>query len=537
MALYGPSIPAAVYHTPDGAPQVVHPAADRWWHNLQDLRLASQSNRLSCPDCGQRLVFVCEKVPTPYFRHYRDTEECVEESSAARYERRVQGWLRHQLVVAFRSVLPAATRLECEEYLANRRPSMGVHLPEGGSFTLEVISEPQELAAFLQRQKEGAPLVPVFVGRRIPAAVAEAARQLGSGGLARVALSGLNADHDAAARPLRVDMAHAASSQFYNLPLLAGEPRSLLFFLPGQQREDVSYLLLVRGLMPHPHETAWHARVIKVPMVAGGVGCSLRHGFYTSADVEALRQMRDLFRRRRRGRPSQQHEGADRFQHPLSRAWQAKGALMERAEAERKAQEEAERRRIEQVQREIAEHQAREARRVQEARAEAERRRQADAAWRERTRAGLWQRLQAEGAELLGGRFAAVPHPEAFAVPPAVWQGAFLAFAVRAGRPFTLDHCLDWLRGDCLWVTPQPILPRESWSATVSVRAFLEEVVRRGLLERDGTLMRPTKAWPWPSAGWPAAGTASICLLCGAITGYFQAYDPVTGYCRCTQHQ
>lgn len=534
IALYGPAIPTAFLNQPNCAPQVVHPAADRWWHNLKELRLASQAGRLSCPDCGQRLVFVCEKVPTPYFRHYRDEQDCVAESSAARYERRAQGWVRHQLVVAFRSVLPEGTRLACDEYLANRSPAMTVHLAGGRSCTLEVVTEPQELAPFMQRQATGSWL-PIFVGRRIPPAVLEAARGMADGQVTGVVLAGLNADHVAAIQPLRVDMAHAAAGQFYDLPLLAGEPGSLLFFQPGPRREDVSHLLVVRGLMPHPTETAWHGCLVKGPMVPGAVSFSARHGFHTPVDVAVLVQMRDLFRRRRRGRQPGARADAAACMHPLRRAWQTKAALMEQAERRRKAEEAAERERVEAVRREIADHQAREARRLEEARAEAERRRLADAQWRERARDRLWERLQQEGAALLEREAVPVPHPDAFAVPPLVWQGAFLAFAARAGLPFTQDHCLDWLRGRFAWVVEQPPLPRESWHATVSVRSFLEDAVRRQLLDRRGSQMRPVELWPWP-AGQTAGMPAAICLLCGAVVNYYDAYDPETGFCRCTAH-
>jgi hypothetical protein len=533
MSLYGPAIPAALLDQEDGAPQVVHPAADRWWHNLKELRLASQAGRLSCPDCGQRLVFVCEKVPTPYFRHYRDTEDCVAESSAVRYERRVQGWMRHQLVVAFRSVLPPGTSLSCDEYLANRRPTMAVQVPGRPPCTLEVVTEPQELAPFLQRQAEG-PWVPVFVGRRIPPAVLEAARGMADGQAAQVELAGLNADHVAAARPLRVDMAHAAAGQFYDLPLLAGEPGSLLFFQPGPRREDLSHLLLLRGLMPHPTETAWLGQVVKAPMVPGAVAFSTRHGFYTPADLAVLRQMRDLFRRRRRGRPPGARTDAA-YVHPLRRAWQTKAALMEQGEAKRRAEEAAERERAEAIRREIAEHHAREAQRLQEAEAEVGRRRLADAQWRQRTRERLWHRLQQEGAVLLEGEAVRVPHPEAFAAAPLVWQGAFLAFASRAGLPFTQDQCLNWLRGQFAWVVAEPLLPRESWQATVSVRQFLADAVRRQLLEQNGNRLRPAELWLWPGEQ-PTGTPPAICLLCGAVVNYYDAYDPDTGFCRCTGH-
>lgn len=533
MALYGPSIPAALLHAGDSA-QLVHPASDQWWHNLQQLRLASQTSRLSCPDCGQRLVFVCEKVPTPYFRHYRDEADCVEEQGGTA-ERRAQGWLRHQLVVAFRRALPPGTSLECDEYLANRSPSMTVGLPQGARLVLELISESQELAPFLARQAEcraaRTPLLTVFVGRRIPAAVAEAARLLGHGGMAAVTVTGLNADHDAAARAYRVDMAHAAADGFYGLPLLAGAPRTLLFFAAAPHREADSHLLLLRGLLPNPALTAWHGRVIKVAMAPGQLGASLRHGLYTAEDVTVLQQMRRLFGRQRRGI---KRAGQGSYVHPLTRRWEAKRSLLEAEQARRAAEEAEAHRRVEDVRRQVAEHQAREEEALRRARAAEEERRQRAAQRRQQARSTIARLLVAEGTALLGEEPVPVPYPQPFAASPWVWQAAFLGFAYRAGLPFTTDDCLNWLRGDFPWVLEEKLLPKESWQATQSVRVFLTGAEERGLLARVDRLYHPGQ-WPWPTRE-RTPGTAAFCLLCGEETEHWFDYDPASGYCRCTRH-
>lgn len=535
MALYGPSIPAALLHAGDST-QLVHPASDQWWHNLQQLRLASQTSRLSCPDCGQRLVFVCEKVPTPYFRHYRDEAECAEEQGGAS-ERRAQGWLRHQLVVALRRALPPGTRLDCDEYLANRSPSITVGLPKGARLVLEMITESQELAPFLARQAEcraaGTPLLAVFVGRRIPAAVAEAARVLGHGGVASVKVTGLNADHDAAAAAYRVDMAHAAADGFYALPLLAGAPRSLLFFAQAPQREAESHLLLLRGLLPDPGQTAWHGRVIKVAMASGQLGVSRQHGLYAAADVAVLQQMRRLFARQRRG--VRRATPGSRI-HPLDRRWAAKRDLLSAEQARRAAAEAEERRQVEAIRRQVAEHQAREEESLRQARAAEEERRQGEANRRQAARTTIARLLVAEGTALLGAEPVPVPYPQPFAAPPLRWQAAFLGFAYRAGLPFTADDCLNWLRGDFPWVVEQKLLPAESWQATQSVRAFLAGAEERGLLAKVNRCYHPGQ-WTWPEARGTTPGTTAFCLLCGKEASTWVDYDPASGYCRCAQHQ
>lgn len=328
MTLIGPAIPTALLHAPEGKREV-HPAMDEWWLNLQPLRRASREGALSCPDCGGRLVFCVENLPTPYFKHYRGSCLLEGEGEAGDRSRPSGGrssWFRHHLVTALRRILPGGTRVACGDFLFARSQGMRITLPDGRGFQLEVVHQPLDLETWAQKslacEQEGVPLFFLFTGDRIPAGL-----PITPGPAATVVtLQGLNADHDAIALPLPVDIAHALREDGYRLPTLETLPRTLFFFQPGRRRDDSGTLAILRGLLPDPRQTGtWHGRLVTAPMVGDGKGpvrFSLRHGFYTEADLAVLNGAR------RRLRPVP--PGPVR---PLLRAWEAEAAARREPEA------------------------------------------------------------------------------------------------------------------------------------------------------------------------------------------------------------
>lgn len=494
MALFGPAIPTAVLLSPEG-PSEVHPASESWWQNIITLREASQQDRLRCPDCGQRLVFVCEGVPTPHFKHYRDTEGCNEsaERDPERHAKRANAWFRHQLVVAFRRVLPEGTAFDCGQYLANRSSEIRVTLPGGKEFTLEVVAQPPDMAQLAARQQPHR--VTVFVGKRVPAAVARA----GLGGPTPVRIAdGLNADHLAAAMPYRVDIAHAARHAFYNLASLDGEPSTLLFFLPGRTQTEPGTLAILRGLMPNPDVTCWHGTVIKTRLVEGAhVRFSLRHGFHTGEDTAVL----TYYRKRQRLQRIHDFPGA----HPVDRLWLRRKAELDRI------------------------------RRLEQERIAAERQRAESFAAAERLYGALLSVLRHEGLDLLQGRALPVPRPELYAVPPIDWQARLLGFVQRAGLVFTVGAAASWLRYRGY------VRQYNELAELRNQQAFWQAADRVGLVryESDERIvpLRPF-AWPVAEAG---VGEKGLCIICATVhadrdlhlTDEWRVHDPVHGLCIC----
>lgn len=535
MALIGPSIPAAFLQTTQGK-QLVHPASDQWWENLQPLRVASRNGRLTCPDCGQRLVFCCEGLPTPYFKHYRDTEGCLDNAgrSASISERRQSAWLRHQLVVAFRKVLPPGTRMECDEYLANRRSTIPVVLPSGRGFVLEIASHPLELAVLSERRSEcqaaGTPLFVIFTSNRAPEVVKHP-----PGAASAVSFTGLNADHDAAAQPLVVDIAHVARERFYDLPLLGPDPRTLYFFLPGRTQDDPATLAILRGLMPAPDETVWHGRLLTAPMVGEGRGpvrFSLRHGFYSEEDKAVLRWCRDRFRRRRHRGARVPARPAEHRKPPLVIKW-AEWRAEKQAEVDRqRAEAEAERLRQEEQRQRLAQIQAqqlRERRAAQQALQE----QQAQAkAFRKEAAAKLWAALHEEGLQLLPACPVPVPYPQIYRGDPLEWQSRLVGFAFRAGISFSLDNAVQWLQDKGFVSLYRPDLERTNMHRFWTVLA--EAGIVRYASDRAISPAPVPGAFRWPiTLPTEGAGQVAVCFLCGEVTPRWKVYDPTCQVCKC----
>jgi len=218
-----------------------------------------------------------------------------------------RSWDRHRLVLSLRHALPTGTRLDCGDFLFGRRSWIGVTLPKGDVFALEVSGRQPDLADWERRKAEFAaidlPFFCIFTGRQVPHAV-------GGADTGRIITTALKPAHDAAARAFPVDRAHLAVARHYRLDPVRevhGPPRSLYFFRPGQKPDEVGTLAILRGLIPDPFEVhSWYGRVLTAPMNDNGAGplrFSLRHGLYTQADILTMRQYREL-RARSRPRPT-----------------------------------------------------------------------------------------------------------------------------------------------------------------------------------------------------------------------------------------
>lgn len=496
MALFGPAIPTAMLTGPEG-PREVYPATEHWWQNIITLREASQQDRLRCPDCGQRLVFVCEGVPTPHFKHYRDTEGCVDrtERSPERQSARANAWLRHQLVVGLRRALPAGTTFDCGQYLAGRTSDMTIRLPDGTAFVLDVISQPPDLKANAEKQAASPlPIHRIFVGRRVPAAVR------GPAGAIHIA-DGLNADHLQAATPLRVDVAHAARHAFYNLSELKDQPQSLLFCLPGRSYGQASTLAIVRGLLPNPNHTSWHGTLLKTPLDGSTrLRFSLRHGFFIDDDTAILQHYRK--RLRAGGATTTELPTA----HPIDRLW-----LRRRAELA-------------------------EVRRREQARLNAQRQAAEEAAEAQRTYGLLMSVLRQEGLGLLGAKPIPVPLPDLYTVSPLEWQARLIGFVHRAGVAFTLGAAMGWLRNR------RYVRGCREQDELANMEALWQGAARLGLVRyaSDDQII-PLRRHTWPLRG-PADGRPALCIMCAtisldpdlALTRDWHVCDPAYGICICS---
>lgn len=500
MSLYGPAIPTALLHTPEG-PREVHPATDEWWLNLQPLRQASRQGRLLCPDCGGRLVFCVENLPTPYFKHYRGS--CLAEAeSTLQGADPSRGWLRHHLVTALRRVLPEGTRLACGAFLFGRSSGMRITLPAGGAFQLEIVQDSLDLESWgdkvLACEEEGLPLHFLFTGHRIPAGL----RIAPGADPAMVTVHGLNADHDAVATPLRVDMAHALYEAGYGLATLETRPRHLLFFQPGRSLHTPATLAILRGLLPDPqHPGRWHGRLLAAPMTGDGEGpvrFSLRHGFYLPGDLAALRWSRHALRQR------------------LDRAWEAEARKREVEQAQVAAQ-------LARARAEAAARTAREmAFRTQVVEARQSRQEQ---------QARFWQRLRLEGLNLLEGVLLDVPYPMIYRLPDEEWQPRLLAFALRAGVPFQAASAAAWLAAR---------VGLRGWKGApeqANMEQFWQEAAQLGLVRyesADYIVPRLLHRWPVQAAESRTPQPEALCLLCEQPSSQWVVYDPEFGLCRCT---
>ncbi|MDF2628879.1 MAG: hypothetical protein K0R39_2710 [Symbiobacteriaceae bacterium] len=498
MALFGPAIPTAILLSPEGQ-QEVYPATEHWWQNIITLRTASQQDRLRCPDCGQRLVFVCEGVPTPHFKHYRDTDGCLVrlEHDEARKAGKSSAWLRHQLVVGLRQALPAGTTVDCGQYLAGRTSDMTIRLPDATAFVLDVISQPPDLKAYAEKEAASPlPIQRIFVGRRVPAAVRGPAGVIHIGG-------GLNADHLQAALPLRVDSAHAARHAFYNLRAVADQPQSLLFYLPGRTYRQAGTLAILRGMLPDPDQTRWHGTLIKLPLDgASRLRYSRRHGFFIDDDIAVLKH----YRQRLRGQRVAQAEFP--AAHPVDRLWLRQRAALA------------------------------EARRREQARAGAERHAAEEAAEAQRRYGVLMSVLRGEGLALLNNSPLPIPYPDRYTVQPLEWQARLVGFVHRAGVSFTLEAAVGWLRNR-----------RYTRGYSVecelaNMQAFWQGAARLGLvrLEPKDDLVIPLRRHAWPVRSPATASEPALCIMCATIaldpdlslTRQWHLFDPATGLCICT---
>lgn len=500
MSNYGPAIPTAILRRPEGS-QEVHPAMDEWWLNLQPLRLASRQGRLACPDCGGRLVFCVENLPTPYFKHFRGSCIVETESKPSIGAETTRSWFRHHLVTALRRVLPPGTRMACADYLFGRAAGMRITLPNGQAFQLEVVRDALDLEVWgqkvLEAEQEEVPLFFLFTGPRIPAGLPikpAAEPQV-------VTVHGLNADHDAIAASLRVDMAHALFESGYALPALETRPRSLFFFQPGRSQHAHGTLAILRGILPDPHRPGrWHGRLLTAPMLGDGQGpvrFSLRYGFYLPDDLAALRWARRTLRRR------------------LDSAWEE--------EAARRAAD------LTRVQAEVARARAQEAGRLaREAafRKEADRSRQT----LQEQQARFWEVLRREGLDLLEGVMLDVPYPLLYRLPEEEWQPRLLAFALRAGVPFSAASAAAWLKakvGLRGWQGPAEI---------ENMQAFWQEVAGLGLVrcEPEGQIIPRPYRWPVQRGDDAVYAVPATCILCEQPSPDWVVYDPACGLCRCT---
>ncbi|HYF76299.1 MAG TPA: hypothetical protein VD973_04155 [Symbiobacteriaceae bacterium] len=502
MALFGPAIPTAMLLGPEG-PTEVYPAAEHWWQNIITLREASQRDRLRCPDCGQRLVFVCEGVPTPHFKHYRDTEGCNDqtERSPDRQAARANAWLRHQLVVGLRRALPPGTAFDCGQYLAGRTSDMTIRLPNGTAFVLDVITQPPDLQAFAQKEADSPlPIQRIFAGRRVPAAVR------GAAGIIHIT-DGLNADHLQASLPLRADVAHAARNAFYNLSQMNDHPQSLLFCLPGRTYGEPGTLAIVRGLLPDPHRPSWHGTLVKTPLDGSSrLRFSLRHSLFVDDDVAILRH----HQRRLRGARALRSDFPNA--HPLDRLW-----LRHRAD--------------------LAEARRRELARQGAQRQGAQRQAAEEAAEAQRRYGVLMSALRQEGLSLLDAKPIPVPFPDRYSVPPLDWQSRLVGFVHRAGVSFTLDAACGWLRNR------RYTRGYREQDELSNMQALWQAAARLGLVrfDPDEDLVVPVRRYPWPVTG-PAEGAPALCIMCATITlepdltltHDWRVADPVHGICICT---
>lgn len=491
-------MPTAILLAPEGRREV-YPASERWWDKVVELRQASQGNLLRCPECDLRVVYVCEGVPTPYFKHYRDEQGCMDAGEdAGGQERRARAWLRHHLVVAFRLALPAGTRLDCDRYLGNRAPWFTMTLPDASSCVLNVVSQPLDLGEWSKLQAElagtGLPVFHLFAGRRVPAAVHEAPF-----GMSKVILSGgLNADHLDAARPYLTDVAHAVRHGFYDLKALEADPRTLFFFEAGRTRDEAATLAILRGLMPEPGATVWHGSVVKVPLVEGSpdrLQLSGRHGFFTRHDIEQVSFCRRRWRTYRVRRPRLGAPGpAETHKHPLRLSWEMKREQL-RLEREALPRQEA------------------------------------------LDYARLMAVLKAEGDRLLQGEILPVVEETLYSVGLYEWETALLGYMYRHGAPLSLTDAVAWVRDQGFVDQQNEFLEWEN------MRAFWVAAADDGLLRRhgDGRLSAAT-SFPWPVHGatHPGVPQPAVCVVCATVKGdrrrkpRWRVYDPETSTCKCT---
>lgn len=523
MALIGPAIPIALLLTADGQ-QVVHPASDRWWEKVPLLRQASQTDRLRCPDCGARVVLVSESVPAPFFKHYRDLHGCIDQGGTDGGGRRARAWLRHQLVVALRQMLPEGAAIECDDFLTGRQRSVRIRTATGRGALIEIVTDPPDLAARERRreayQATGLPLFYLFASDRVPAEVqaAEAGTQI-------VTIHGaLNADMIQSLRNDLVDIVHAVHSQTYGLERLEAYPGTLFYFLPGRRQMDGGSLVILRGLLPHAEETKWSGVALRAPMTGeqGGARFSPRHGFYTQADLALLCHYRDHFRhRRRRGqRVDPMGPAASRI-HPLSTAWLQKVEWMD----QKRRKQEAERARLE-------------AERVEAERTEKERlaarRREVEEDYQR-----LLEVLRSEGEQLLGGRL--LPFQTDLYEGPALrWQSLLVGFVHRAGVSFDIGSAAGWLRSQGL------VRRQDDRAELANMLLFWQAAGERRLVNYNAeNWIVPVRKYAWPVV----AGVhrtpmrPAVCIMCATIhreqrrerAEAWKVFDPVHQLCKCVE--
>lgn len=547
---HGPTIPTALLKTTTGYVEVF-PAAEDWHEQKESLTLASQRGSLFCPECRERLKYIA-KARTPHFRHLKDVQGCTNEDKYPdRANIRREKWFRNTLVASFRQALPVGTRIHADDYLGQRRPDMVVELSAGGSFILHVVTDNPNLEVWQQRSKEfeatGLPVVHVFGRSQVPEAIESAAV-----GQTEVEIAdGLLAFQQNVARPLLVDIAHVANRDLYGLPLLVRDPATLYFFQPSKTPDAPGTLTILRGLMPDAADTVYRGVALKVEATGHGRGrlrFSLRHGFYTTDDLEVLTQRRAAFREQRRsGKSPKVAKPSEARKHPLRLRWErSQLKLIAQRERERvEAEERAERERAERAERERlrAEAAAREAERLREERAR-------QAAERQKAKEcyeTLMRLLPEEGTRVLAGRIIQVPHPEVYTAPPAQWQGAVVGFAFRARTRFTLEQAASWL----LWRGFS--IDKRRAPAMANMRAFWLALEEAGLVsrrsDRDGVyfMLRPApQAYQWPiSATAQPPRTAALCVVCAAgnesvqlaLTASRRYHDPDNGLCLCDLHR
>jgi len=551
MATHGPTIPTALMVTTEGRVEV-YPAAEDWHQKVELLRYASQRRQLFCPDCGERLKYYAE-VRTPHFRHLRDVHGCTDEHKyPERAHARRERWFRNSLVSSFRQAMPPGTRFYADPYLGSQVPYMQVELPSGGAFILHVITEKPQMELWDRRKEEfrqaGLPVLHIFGRGRVKRAV-----ELAEVGYSPITIDdGLNADHKDAIRHLLVDYAHTARQNFYDVPTMNAKPGTLYFFEEGATPNDVGELTILRGLLPDPDDTVWHACALKVGMSGQGqdrLRFTLRHGFYVTDDLDVLIWIRDGWRKRRRSKREQAKPipPSETRLHPLQARWEQKqaekAAEQERiraeeaaAEAERLAEEERKQREAEKTRLE------------RQAALEALREKNSRELEKVRTTYGqLIPILITEGKQALQGRAVPVPHPEVFQQPADVWQAAIVGFAYRARLDFSDHQAADWLS----WRGFSKAGARRSGLA--NMQAFWTELAKFGFCrtrrDRYGTLWvtpTPSKlAFTWPASTVSGAvKEPALCVLCAAgneqvklaLTERWRFHDPANGLCLCFDH-
>lgn len=506
MAVLGPAIPDAILKTAHGE-EIAYLASDRWWRQIPVLREASQQNRLACRDCGERIVLVSEGVPAPFFKHWRDTKECIPPNGGGVSDRRRRSLLRHQIVVALRAVLPVGTPVDCDEYLAGRRPSVTINPDRPGCAVIEISVDPPEMAEWDRRQEAGAasgvPVYHLFADQRVPGRILGIQKQRWQ--LLRIQ-GALNADMIKAIRHSNVDMACALQFKCYDHTRVAESPGTLFYFLPGRSPYEGGSLILMRGILPHLGQTAWTGVAYRVPMVADEVRFSPRHGFYTPSDLAMMRRYREYFSRLRAKQRKVDPLGpATSHRHPLLSAWLRKVSGSEQQREQTGAKEPAAAAPVPVASPVI------------------------DMTVHEEY-LRLMEVLYEEGNALLGGR--TLPcKAELYTVDPSFWQAVLIGFLWRAGLRFELHRALTWLQDqEFITAANRPYVALDLpnfWRAAVEL----------------GVTRQSAYQWRYDSSRDRVQVPPALCIICSMttaeserkLTAAWRLYDPVKRFCKCVK--